>query len=49
MSVRDLGKSYGIMQRTIRKAADAGRNSVITRWEVAEAEKMAVEIGRAHV
>lgn len=44
MSVRDLGKSYGIMQRTIRKAADAGRNSVITRWEVAEAEKMAVDM-----
>ena len=44
MSVRALGQSYGIMQRPIRKAADAGRNSVITRWEVAEAEKMSVDM-----
>lgn len=43
MSVRDLGKSYGIF-RLLKKSAAKGRNSVVTRWEVGEIEKMSVDM-----
>lgn len=37
-SIRDLGKSHGMLRVSVKKAASQGYNSVISRWEIGELE-----------
>lgn len=44
LSIRDLGKSYGAVQTTIKKALAQGFNCAILRWDLGEVKKMADDV-----